>query len=278
MPVRRRVERVPRGEERARLLRLPQPEDEVREADERRSGEPDRLRQRVVGAMSERVAVEDEQRSHVTRLRHSRSRHSRSIACIQPVGQRLRRPFRRPGCTVRDPQPGEPREPVGALDRRRDDRHAGVERDPRGAGARPRLDRLFRPFLRRVPSGNIATACPSRASATAVVDRLLVVLARVARGTRRPRRGSASGNQYSSDFAMKRRKRCGQSGRPSGHGSKFERGSRRARSRRRAARSPAVRRKPVETVENGQLKACRSRCRRALGRGGTGESIRQVLR
>ncbi len=63
---------------------------------------------------------------------------------------------------------------------------------------------------------------PSRASRTAVA---------IASRSCCPRRtGNApaasmslpSGNQYSSDFAMKRRKRCGHSGMASAHGSKLD--------------------------------------------------------
>jgi len=56
VPVRRYLERVPRHQHRVRLLRLPQPEQEVREADDR--VQTDRLRQRVVGPVRQRVAVD----------------------------------------------------------------------------------------------------------------------------------------------------------------------------------------------------------------------------
>ena len=67
MAVGRHVERVPADENAVRLLGLPQPLQEVREADERvrrpAAGAANRLRQRVVGAVRERVAVDDEQRA-----------------------------------------------------------------------------------------------------------------------------------------------------------------------------------------------------------------------
>ena len=66
VPVRGDVERVPRDEHRARPLVLPQPQEHVREADERVAGaavrSAHRLRERVVRAMRERVAVDDEKR------------------------------------------------------------------------------------------------------------------------------------------------------------------------------------------------------------------------
>ena len=71
VPVGRRVERVPPDEHGARLLRLPEPEHEVREAEQRVAGAAFRaskaLRQRVVGAVRERVAVDDEQRTGLGR-------------------------------------------------------------------------------------------------------------------------------------------------------------------------------------------------------------------
>ena len=66
VPVRRRLERVPADDDRARLLGVPQAQQEVREADER-SGRPaararDRLRQPVVRAVREAVAVHRHER------------------------------------------------------------------------------------------------------------------------------------------------------------------------------------------------------------------------
>ena len=64
VPVRRRLQGVPADDDAARLLCLPEPDEEVREADDRArllpAGPLDRLRQRVVGAVRQRVAVDDE--------------------------------------------------------------------------------------------------------------------------------------------------------------------------------------------------------------------------
>src|SRR4029077_17150687 len=65
MPVSRNLERVPAHEHGAWLLAVPQTQQEVREADDRvrrpAVGAPDRLWQRVVSAVRERVAVDHEQ-------------------------------------------------------------------------------------------------------------------------------------------------------------------------------------------------------------------------
>src|SRR6185369_5974187 len=61
----RRAERVPGGHHRARPLALVEAEQEIGEADDRPAaqpaGPPERLRQRVIGAMRERIAVDDQQ-------------------------------------------------------------------------------------------------------------------------------------------------------------------------------------------------------------------------
>ena len=61
-PVGRLSDTVPADERCARLLRLPEADEEVREADDRSGGEPgrapQRFRERVVGPMRERVAVD----------------------------------------------------------------------------------------------------------------------------------------------------------------------------------------------------------------------------
>src|SRR5256714_7219300 len=66
VPVGRHGERVPGDEDGARLLRVPEPEQHVREADDRARGATlgaaDRLRQGVVGAVREGVAVDGEER------------------------------------------------------------------------------------------------------------------------------------------------------------------------------------------------------------------------
>ena len=71
---------------------------------------------------------------------------------------------------------------------------------------------LRSPFRRRVPSGNIAITCPSRASCTAVSIAARSARPRFTLNAPAPAMIAESGNQKSSDFAMKRRKRRGQSG------------------------------------------------------------------
>ena len=78
------------------------------------------------------------------------------------------------------------------------------------------------PSRRRVPSGNMTTAWPSRASSIAVA---IASSSCSPRRTRKPPPAvmtRLSGNQNSSDFAMKRKKRRGKSGIASGQGSKFD--------------------------------------------------------
>ena len=67
VPEGRRVERVPADEDRARLLALVEPQEEIREADDRAAAlvaaAPDGLRQRVIGPVREGIAVDDEERA-----------------------------------------------------------------------------------------------------------------------------------------------------------------------------------------------------------------------
>ena len=138
----------------------------------------DRLRQRVVRAVRERVAVDDEQRPHaaVTRLR-ARSigvrgseptdcssaviaSRSRSVATARLPRQRgeVADLDRRP---VRDAQRAEPREALGAGDPRRDERDAGLERDARRAGVPARLVPLAQPLPRAAsPRGTSRRRAP----------------------------------------------------------------------------------------------------------------------
>ena len=88
----RHLERVPGDEHGARLLGLPQADEHVGEADERSGrtavGAADRLRQRVVRAVRERVAVDDEQGPHPASSSSSRSAIrsiSRSVAIFAAV-------------------------------------------------------------------------------------------------------------------------------------------------------------------------------------------------
>jgi hypothetical protein len=66
VPPGRRVERVPADQHRARRLVEIEPQQGIGEADDRTAAlavaPPDRLRHAVIGAMRERVAVDDEQR------------------------------------------------------------------------------------------------------------------------------------------------------------------------------------------------------------------------
>ena len=84
--VRRRLERVPADEHRLRPLGIPEPHQEPREADERVRRPAvalDRLRDRVVGAVCERVAVDREERAA-----HSESSSSRIDAITRSVATR----------------------------------------------------------------------------------------------------------------------------------------------------------------------------------------------
>ena len=152
VPVGGRVERVPADEHRLRLLGLPQPLQEPREADER--VEANRLRQRVVGAVRERVAVDREQETA-----HSDSSSSWIAAISRSVAVRAASAMLLPvqilevdRLAVPHAPLLEPAQAVGALDPRRDERHAGLERDPRGAGVRA--------GCRASSSGPSGAACP----------------------------------------------------------------------------------------------------------------------
>ena len=76
--VRRHAQRVPADEHGVRALRLPEADEHVREPDDR--VEADRLRQRVVRAVRERVAVDDEQRAHSVASSSSMRAISRVVA------------------------------------------------------------------------------------------------------------------------------------------------------------------------------------------------------
>src|SRR5439155_26344499 len=84
MPVRGHEERVPPDDGGARPLRLPEAHEEVREPDEGVArlalGPPHRLRQCVVRAVGEGIAVDHEQRLHRSAPRRSISAISRSVA------------------------------------------------------------------------------------------------------------------------------------------------------------------------------------------------------
>src|SRR5207244_9476600 len=78
------VERVPGHDHGARPFRLPEAKQHVREPDDRprrsTADARDRLRERVVGAVSERVAVDGEQRAHRLSYRASIAVISRWVA------------------------------------------------------------------------------------------------------------------------------------------------------------------------------------------------------
>ena len=165
VPVRRNRERVPADEHRARLLGVVEPRQHVREADDRAgraaAGAADRLRQPVVGAVGERVAVHDEERLHsVPRARRSRSSGGRSQRA-PPCARRRRRgrPARPAG--RRPPAAGR-----SAVSRSVPAIAAGISGTPasRAIRAAPVCGRgpalPGRPFSRRVPSGKIATTSP----------------------------------------------------------------------------------------------------------------------
>ena len=126
----RRLERVPGDEHRLGLLRLPEPHQEVREADER--VQADRLRQRVVGAVGQRVAVDRQEHAA-----HSDASSSWIAAIRRSVVSTASCGDRRSG---RRSARARPRAGAGrrALDPGRDERHARLDRDARGAGVRLR--------------------------------------------------------------------------------------------------------------------------------------------
>ena len=127
----------------------------------------------VVGAMGERVAVDGEQHAQSDSSSSRNFTISRSVASAQHrrsrgrVGRRSR-PARRRRC-------GACR--GGAACRSRDsgrDERTPASSAMRAAPVRGRASkRLTSPFARRVPSGNIATGWPSRASHTARSPRTL---------------------------------------------------------------------------------------------------------
>ena len=185
--------------------------------------------------MGERVAVDDqERRAHAVPARAAssrrtaraprspraaaRSRRCAASACGEPgeIGGLDRR-------AVGDPQRPEAREPVGAGDAGGHERHARLERDPRGAGVPARLVPLAQPLRAPRPlrehDDDVARAAELRRPCRSPAGRA----SRGRPGSRRPRSTiQPSGGQKSSFFAMKRRKRRGNSGIPSGHGSKFD--------------------------------------------------------
>ena len=191
-------------------------------------GTTHRPRHGVEGAVRERVAVDHEQGSPVSSAppRATRSRRGADPwrrRQPSPRGRAARsseldrRCRRRPGA-VRAARSGLcPQKAAGTSG-------TPASRAMRAAPVCQRASNFFRrPFSRRVPSGNMTTTWPSRQRRDRRLDRLLVALpashleAAAGRGSR-----ALSGNQNNSAFAMKRRKRRGKSGSPSGHGSRFD--------------------------------------------------------
>ena len=222
--------RSPTDHHRARLLGFPEAEQEVREADERARGQargaPHRLRQRVVGAVGERVAVDREQRA-------SRGAAARSARRSAPSGARSRPGARRAAAArARSSRaPARRRRPSACASARARSlplTAAGTSGTPASIAIRAEPERgrcanfLRSPFVWRVPSGNIATMPP-----------FLVISFAVAIASRSPsprrtgnappaRRIGPSTGLKSSTFPMKKSCRFGHSGKPSGHGSRLE--------------------------------------------------------
>ena len=119
-------------------------------------------------------------------------------------------------------QRAEPCEPLRARDPGRDERNARLERDPCRAGVPAGLVALPQalPAPRPLREHDDRMALPAELDRGA--DRLFVPLAATDPEAAPAVTIAPSGNQKSSDFAMKRRKRRGKSGIPSGHGSKFD--------------------------------------------------------
>ena len=133
------------------------------------------------------------------------------------------------------------------------ERHAGLERDPRGAGVPAGLVPLAQPFARRVPSGNITTTWPSRQSATAVSIASLVALRRGRRESAPPARDDPAEREPEElrlgHEAQEPAREERQPERPRDRSSTS--GSRRGRSRRRGTCSRPVARRRKRTLEHG---------------------------
>ena len=105
----------------------------------------------------------------------------------QPIGRELRRlggvELREVGGvdrrTVGDPQRAEPAEPLGSRDPGRNERHAGLERDPRGPGVPTCLVRLAQTLRAACPLGKHHDGVALAAQRDCCVDRLLVALAAI---------------------------------------------------------------------------------------------------
>ena len=103
--------------------------------------EADRLRQPVVGAVRERVAVDREERAHARDASSSRIRAIiRSVASCDAARRSSlpRRSSMSTGAPYATRSGPKRSSRFGPRDRGRHERDAGLERDPRGAGPRPR--------------------------------------------------------------------------------------------------------------------------------------------
>src|SRR5205814_1739166 len=163
----RHFQRVPGHEHYVRPLALPEPRQHVGDADDRVPA--DRLRQRVIGAVGERVAVDCEQQAQSDASSSWIFAISRSVASW--AASETSRPRRssistgEPYATRRRPRRASLSVPLTATGTS----GTPASRAIRAAPERGRASNLFtRPFVRRVPSGNIATTLPSRARRTAV--------------------------------------------------------------------------------------------------------------
>ena len=230
MPVRRDVERVPRDEHGSRALALPEAEQHVREPDERVPGPPSARLIDFGSAWYARCANES---PSTTRRGASRERPLEpGDRLLEPVGRDARPLGEREAVRGRASSTGAPyatRSGPSRASRSVPEIPAGTSGTPASSAMRAapvcqRASCRFRmPFRRLVPSGNMTTAWPARQSSIARRRSPPRPARRAARGTPPPAVTIApSGNQKSSDFAMKRRKRRGKSGIPSGHGSKFD--------------------------------------------------------
>ena len=184
-----------------------------------------RLRQRVIRAVGERVAVDDEERCHARlalQLADDSPRAGRSRS-----GRRRRLEDRpgRPSRSVRRTRLGAGRvEPAAPCPRSLPER---VVLLPRARCAlRPSASALRAssecPFGVASLPGTSRRRVPSRASETAVAIASSSCSPRLTSNAPPARMIGPSGNQKSSAFAMKRKKRLGKNGIASGHGSKFD--------------------------------------------------------
>src|ERR1051325_7297531 len=198
------AERIPADQNRARLLRLPEPKEHVREADD--AAEPDRLRHPVVGRVRERISIDDEERLHNDTRSSSIRAISRSVAsvaaCFWSSPSRSERSSGWPNATRSGPSRVSRSVPVIAAGTRGASAVSAMRAAPVCARA---VCLLRRPLARRVPSGNITTISPARTRSTAVRIASTSPWPRRTLNAPPARRNGASTGLKSSDFAMNRR-------------------------------------------------------------------------